>query len=145
MQIGIDAERSVDQKRIFIIENDGITGAILQFMLQEETECHDLATLEEAYEKADKWAKPHLVMLGEGIMRENGGAGLAKVLAERWPEARIVVIAEKADDPLIKDTMVKGGGAHGFLTKPLTVENVRRKVDLMLGRAKAEFVQLGDF
>ena len=144
MQIGVDVERSVDQKRIFVIENDGITGAILQFMLQEETECHDLASVEEAYEKAEKWAKPHVVMLGCGIIGEKG-VGIAKELAERWPEARIVVIAEKADDPMVKESMAKGGGAHAFLTKPLTVEAVRRKVDLMLGRAKAEFVQLGDF
>jgi CheY-like chemotaxis protein len=143
MQIGVDNDRRVENKRVFIIDNDGITGSILQFMLEDDNETHEFATAEEAYAASEKqvYQKTELSI---PQMKEKGVDHL-KEIAAKFPEAKIVVIAENGEDPIAKQCLAKGGGAHGVVIKPLTVEAVRRKVDMLLGRLKAEFVQLGDF
>ncbi|WP_036256492.1 response regulator [Methylocapsa acidiphila] len=151
MQIGVDNDRRVENKRVFIIDNDGITGSILQFMLEDDNETHEFATVEEAYEASEKvvYGKteksiPHLLLVGLNIL-EAKGLDILKEISEKFPQAKVIVVAENAEAPLAKQALAKGGGAHGLLTKPLTVEVVRRKVDMLLGRLKSEFVQLGDF
>jgi DNA-binding NarL/FixJ family response regulator len=151
MQIGVDNNSRVENKRVFIIANDGITGTVLQFMLEDHNETHAFETAEEAYAGAEKtiYGKteklvPHLLIVGVGVLQEKGLPILQEIQAH-FPNAKIVVAAETNDDPLAKQAIGKGGGAHGALVKPYTVETVRRKVDMMLGRLKAEFVQLDDF
>ncbi|MGO9135716.1 MAG: response regulator [Methylovirgula sp.] len=151
MQIGVDNNSRVETKRVFIISNDGITGTVLKFMLEDHNETHEFETVEEAYAGAEKtiYGKteklvPHLLIVAMGVVQEKG-LGILKEIQEKFPSAKIVVAAETNDDPLAKQALAKGGGAHGALVKPYTVENVRRKVDMLLGRLKAEFVQLGDF
>jgi len=151
MQIGVDNERRVENKRVFIIDNDGMTGSILQFMLEDDNETHEFATVEEAFDASEKviYGKteksiPQLLIVGVNIL-EAKGIGVLKDIGARFPEAKIVIVADNGEVPLAKEALAKGGGAHGILTKPLTVEAVRRKVDMLLGRLKSEFVQLGDF
>jgi DNA-binding NarL/FixJ family response regulator len=151
MQIGVDNDRRVENKRVFIIDNDGITGSILQFMLEDDNETHEFATAEEAYAASEKQVYqkteksiPQMVIVGTNVLQEKGVEHL-KEIAAKFPDAKIVVVAENPDDKIGKQCLAKGGGAHGALIKPLTVEVVRRKVDMLLGRLKAEFVQLGDF
>jgi DNA-binding NtrC family response regulator len=151
MQIGVDNDSRVENKRVFIIDNDGITGSILQFMLEDHNETHEFANVEDAYAASEKvvYGKaepsiPHLLIIGLNILEEKG-QDILKEIGGKFPQAKIVVVADNADVPLAKAAMAKGGGAHGLLTKPLTVEAVRRKVDMLLGRLKSEFVQLGDF
>jgi CheY-like chemotaxis protein len=151
MQIGVDNERRVQNKRVFIIDNDGVTGSILQFMLEDDNETHEFASVDEAFAGAEKQnfgrsesVYPHLVIVGVNIIEEKG-ADVLNVIAAKFGDIKIVVVADNAENPLAKAALVKGGGAHGLLTKPLTVEVVRRKVDMLLGRLKSEFVQLGDF
>lgn len=151
MQIGVDNERRVENKRVFVIDNDGMTGSILQFMLEDDNETHEFATFAEAVEASEKviYGKaeksiPHLLIVGVNVL-EAHGIGVLKEIAAKFPAAKIVIVAENAEVPLAKEALAKGGGAHGVLTKPLTVEVVRRKVDMLLGRLKSEFVQLGDF
>ena len=53
MQIGVETSKAVDQRRVFVIDDDEITRAALQFMLHDEIETHELASPEEvAYLKA---------------------------------------------------------------------------------------------
>jgi len=151
MQIGVDNDRRVENKRVFIIDNDGITGSILQFMLEDDNETHEFANTEDAFAASEKTVYqktelsiPQMVIVGTNILAERGADHL-KEIAAKFPEAKIVVIADNNDDPIAKQCMAKGGGAHGALIKPLTVEAVRRKVDMLLGRLKAEFVQMTDF
>jgi DNA-binding NarL/FixJ family response regulator len=151
MQIGVDNERRVENKRVFVIDNDGMTGSILQFMLEDDNETHEFATVAEAFDASEKviYGKteksiPQLLIVGVNILEEKG-IGVLKEIAEKFPQAKIIVVADNAEAPLAKEALAKGGGAHGILTKPLTVEVVRRKVDMLLGRLKSEFVQLGDF
>jgi response regulator of citrate/malate metabolism len=152
MQIGVDNDRRVENKRVFIIDNDGMTGSILQFMLEDDNEAHEFANAEDAYAASEKQvyqktelALPQMVIVSTNYLKERGGNAHLLEIAAKFPEAKIVVIAENPDDAIGKASIARGGGAHGAIIKPLTVEVVRRKVDMLLGRLKAEFVQLGNF
>lgn len=138
MQIGVETSRAVENKRVFVVDSDEIDRAVLQFMLHDENETHELATLAAAFDKAREW-KPDVVLLGLGIVQENG-TGLFGEIASRAPGAKIVVVTETASDPLAQ-TCLKSG-AHALMAKPFTVESVRGKVDLMLGRGVTDFIPL---
>jgi DNA-binding NtrC family response regulator len=138
MQVGVDASMMVDNKRVFVVERDEITRAVLQFILHDENETHELASLEDAYAKGAEW-RPDLVVLGQDFLRTDG-PGVVVEVARRLNGARILVVAESATDALALDC-VKAGAA-GALIKPLTVESVRHKVDIALGRKAAAFVPL---
>ena len=71
MQIGVETSRAVENKRVFVIDSDEIDRAVLQFMLHDENETHELASLVAAFAKARDW-KPDLVLVGLGIVRESG-------------------------------------------------------------------------
>ena len=58
MQIGVETSKAVDQRRVFVVDEDEITRAALQFMLQDEIETHELASPVEAFEKGTGWLKP---------------------------------------------------------------------------------------
>jgi CheY-like chemotaxis protein len=138
MQIGVDSSRAVENKRIFVVESDEINRAVLQFMLHDENETHELASLDEAFVKAREW-KPDLVLLGLGIVRESGTSVLEEI-ASRIPKTRILIVAEIAGDALAQACMKLG--AHGLVSKPFTVESVRGRVDVMLGRGRGGFIPL---
>ncbi|HEY8337406.1 MAG TPA: response regulator [Tardiphaga sp.] len=140
MQIGVETSKAVDQRRVFVIDDDEITRAALQFMLHDEIETHELLNPEEAYEKGVDWLKPHVVLLGVSFLKQRGAALVPEIVA-RFPGVRILITCEKADEA----TAVEGlkAGAHGALVKPLTLEAVRKKVDTILGRGgAAPLVQL---
>ncbi len=116
MQIGVDNDRRVENKRVFIIDNDGITGSILQFMLEDDNETHEFATAEEAfaasekqvYQKTEK-SIPQMVIVGTNVLQEKGVDHL-KEIAAKFPDAKIVVVAENLDDKIGKQCLAKGGG-----------------------------------
>lgn len=141
MQIGVETSKAVDQRRVFVIDDDEVTRAALQFMLHDEIETHELTTPEEAYEKGTDWLKPDVVLLGVSFLKQRG-VGLIAELVEKFGQVRILIITDKSDEA----TALEGlkAGAHGALVKPLTLESVRKKVDTILGRGgAAELVQLG--
>ncbi len=141
MQIGVETSKAVDQRRVFVVDQDEVTRAALQFMLHDEIETHELATLEEAYEKGTDWLKPDVVLLGVDFLKEKG-MELVDELKGKFPGVRILIVCDKSGEA----TAVNGikAGAHGALVKPLTIESVRRKVDTILGRGgAAPLVQLG--
>ena len=49
MQIGVETAKAVDQRRVFVIDEDEIIRAALQFMLHDEIETHELGSLDDAY------------------------------------------------------------------------------------------------
>lgn len=130
MQIGVDSARAVENKRIFVLESDEITRAALQFMLHDENETHEIPTVAEAYQKAADW-KPDIILLGLALVQEHG-VGLVGELREKIPGVKILVIAPAATDPTARSCV--DAGAQGVLAKPFTIESVRRKVDIVLGR-----------
>lgn len=138
MQIGVETSRAVENKRVFVVDDDDITRAVAQFMLQDDNETHDLASLADAYVKAER-GRPDLLLLGLSIV-EAGGPELLRSIAGRWPDTRILLIAEAAQDGVAIGYLK--AGAHGVLAKPFTVESIRRKVDIQLGRIVPSLIQL---
>jgi CheY-like chemotaxis protein len=130
MQIGVETSTAVDNKRIFVVDENEIMRAAVQFMLHDENETHEAPSLEWAYDKARDWP-PDLIILAEALVRERG-TGLLKEIAERLPDTKILVIVDSATDGFGKQCLADG--ADGVLIKPLTIEFVRRKVDVLLGR-----------
>jgi DNA-binding response OmpR family regulator len=138
MQIGVESSRAVENKRIFVVDSDEITRSALQFMLHDENETHELASLEHAYAKAIDW-KPDLLLLGVGVVEEKGIDVLSDIAA-KLPAAKIMLVAGAADDALARRCLKSG--AHDILPKPLTIESVRYKVDVLLGRRKLPMLSL---
>lgn len=133
MQIGVESAKAVDNKRLFVVANDEITRMALQFMLHDENETHDLPTLEAAFDKSVEW-KPDMLLLGIDVVAERGVDELA-LIRSRLADTKILLVAETRDDPLL--AACQGAGIDGLLVKPLTVEEVRRRVDGLLGRKRA--------
>jgi DNA-binding response OmpR family regulator len=143
MQIGVETSKAVDQRRVFVVDDDEVTRAALQFMLHDEIETHELASPEEAYEKVgtDDWLKPHVVLLGVSFLKTRG-VGLVKEMVAKFPGVRILIVTEKSEEATAVDGLKNG--AHGALVKPLTLEAVRKKVDTILGRSGGDqIIQLG--
>ena len=141
MQIGVETSKAVDQRRVFVVDDDEITRAALQFMLHDEIETHELASPEEAYAKGVDWLKPHVLLLGVSFLK-NRGVELIRELAARFPGARVLIVCDRSDEAIAIEGMK--AGAHGTIIKPLTLESVRKKVDTILGRGGAvPLVQLG--
>lgn len=141
MQIGVETSKAVDQRRVFVVDDDEITRAALQFMLHDEIETHELASPEAAYDKGVDWLKPHLLLLGVSFLKQRG-LGLLGELTAKFPGVRLLLVCEKSDEALAVEGMK--AGAHGTLVKPLTLEAVRKKVDTVLGRGGgAPIIQLG--
>ena len=140
MQIGVETSKAVDQRRVFVVDDDEITRAALQFMLHDEIETHELASLEEAFAKGVGWLTPHVVILGVSFLKSRGLDLIAELKA-RFPDARILVVCDKSDEATAVQAMT--AGAHGTLVKPLALEAVRKKVDTILGRGGAPLIQLG--
>lgn len=133
MQIGVETSKAVDNKRLFVVANDDITRMALQFMLHDENETHDIPTLEAAFDKSVDW-KPDLLLLGIDVVAERG-MDVLPLVRSRMADTKILLVAETRDDPLV--AACQGAGIDGLLIKPLKVEDVRRKVDGLLGRKRA--------
>ena len=141
MQIGVETAKAVDQRRVFVIDEDDITRTALQFMLHDEIETHELATLEDAYDKGVGWLAPSVVLLGVSFLKARGPQLIGE-LAARFEGVRILIVCEKADEAVAVEGLK--AGAHGALVKPLNLEAVRKKVDTVLGRSGgATLIQLG--
>ena len=141
MQIGVETTKAVDQRRVFVVDDDEITRAALQFMLHDEIETHELPDMASAYAKGTDWLLPDLLIVGIGIIKSEGLGVLADIAA-RYPQARVLIATGKEDEALALQAL--RGGAHGALIKPLRIEAVRSKVDTILGRAGGmALVQLG--
>jgi DNA-binding NtrC family response regulator len=140
MQIGVETSKAVDQRRVFVVDEDEITRSVLQFMLHDEIETHELASPEEAYEKGQGWLSPHVVLLGVSLIQKSG-VDLVGQMIEKFPGVRILIVCDKSEEALAVEAMK--AGAHGAMVKPLTLEAVRKKVDTILGRGgAAPLVQL---
>jgi DNA-binding NtrC family response regulator len=138
MQIGVETARAVENKRIFVVDDDEIIRAALQFMLHDEYETHEVGGLTEAFAKSETM-KPDLVILSENVVR---GAGLPvlKEITARIPGAKTLVVVDSLQNGFGKEA--QAAGAHGYFVKPLTVEFVRQKVDVLLGRRQGVAIPL---
>jgi DNA-binding NtrC family response regulator len=131
VQIGVDAQRAVENRRIFVIDEDEIDRAALQFMLADENETHEFAAVEAAKAKGHAWP-PDLVLLGASLLAR-GRAPLVQGLRSEWTGVKVIAVCETADIASI--AAAKACGADDALPRPFKLEYVRRKVDRLLGRA----------
>lgn len=130
MQIGVDSAKAVDHRRVFVVDRDEITRTALQFMLHDEVETHELQSLDAAYAKATGW-KPDVLLLGIAVVREQG-IGVLKEIRSKITDLKIILVVDSSQDPLVRECLQNG--ADSILTKPLTIEKTRQKVDMALGR-----------
>ncbi len=130
MQIGVDSSRAVENKRLFVVDDDEITRAALQFMLHDDNEAHELPDVATALAKSAHM-KPDAVLLGIGLVRRDGIAVLA-LLKNRIPGVKLLLVADTDTETLV--TECRQHGADAVLVKPITVEATRKQVDRLLGR-----------
>lgn len=130
MQIGVDSQRAVESKRVFVIDNDEVSSIALQFMLADDNETHVLSGVAAAIDKGRDWP-PNLILLGAGVIRLEG-AGVTAQLKSQLAGVKILVVCDATDEPAIKEALAQG--ADGTLTRPLKIETVRREADAQLGR-----------
>jgi len=133
MQIGVEAQRAVENRRVFVIDEDEINRAALQFMLADDNETHELASVGEALRKG-QILPPDLVVVGVSVLAK-GGAPLLAQLRGAWSRARLLAMCETSDIACI--AAARQAGADDTLARPLKLETVRRKVDRLLGRPVA--------
>jgi CheY-like chemotaxis protein len=134
MQIGVELSRALENRRIFIVMEDEILRAALQFMLHDDNEAHEIRDPEEACARA-KSTSVDLVLLDMAFLWSRGVDLLAN-LQRDIPGAKFLLVAESANDPDAHACL--SAGAVGIVGKPLTVFNVRRVVDIALGRTPAK-------
>ena len=130
MQIGVDSARAVENKRVFVIDSDDVTGMALQFMLADEMETHVFADTEAALATAPR-AMPDLVLLGAALLAHAAGHPVSQI-KHAMPNARVLVVCLDAEDACVRQALAQG--ADGTLLRPLKIEAVRRQVDAQLGR-----------
>lgn len=130
MQIGVDSQRAVENKRVFVVDDDDVVGTALQFMLADEMETHVFADLGSALTVAAA-TPPDLVLLGAGLLAGDAVTRLRAAL----PQVRMLIVGSDADNDAVRQALA--AGAQSTLLRPLKVENVRRKVDAQLGRRAA--------
>ncbi len=127
MQIGVESARSVENRRIFVVDEDEINRAALQFMLHDENETHEFSGIDAALEKSANW-KPDLLILGIGMVE----AGLLQKLKERIDDLSIMIVTDAEN--LSAAVACLKSGADAIVAKPLFVEIVRGKVDALFER-----------
>lgn len=130
MQIGVDSARAVENKRVFVIDSDDVTGMALQFMLADEMETHVFADTEAALATAAR-AMPDLVLLGAALLEHAAGHPVTQI-KRALPHVRVLVVCLDAEDAYVRQALAQG--ADGTLARPLKLESVRRQVDAQLGR-----------
>ena len=130
MQIGVDSQRAVENRRIFIVDQDEVNSMGLQFILADEYETHILAGPDAAISKAQHWP-PDLVLLGTSHIAQDATATISRLRAQ-LPQAKILLVCANADQPGVNEALA--AGANGLLTAPPTIEGARRRVNTALGR-----------
>jgi DNA-binding NarL/FixJ family response regulator len=130
MQIGVEMSKALENKRVFIVDDNEIIRAALQFMLHDEFEAHEVASADAAFEKA-KTQPPDLVIVSDTLAQAQDD-GFFRRIRQEMPAAKILVVVDAAASAYGKECVARG--AHGFMAKPLKIQFVRQKVDAMLGR-----------
>jgi len=128
MQIGVDCDKAVDNRRVYVVDTDEVSRAAVGFMLADECETHEFADLDLAFERAQSFT-PDLVILGPGVIAAAGPEVFGRI---NLLGARAVVLAESGARDYANACL--SAGARGVIYKPLDIATVRAKVDAFLGR-----------
>lgn len=137
MQIGVDSQRAVENKRVFVIDSDDISSMALQFMLADECETHVLPSVEAALDKGRAWP-PQLILLGAGIVSAEGADAVTRFKAQ-LNDVNVMIVCDSPADPAVVQALALG--ASSTLQRPLRLETVRHQVDAQLGRRTAQHLR----
>ena len=124
-----DARPVVRTHCVFVIEEDEVTRAALQFMLPGGNETYEMADIASVL-PLGRQRPPDLILVGESVIVRNTRALLHQLRAV-WPDLKCLVICESGDDEC--QAAARAVGADDTLTRPFKPEVVRRKVDGLLG------------
>ena len=130
MQIGVDTQRAVENKRVYVVDSNDVSAMALQFMLADEMECNVYEDVQTALDWAEN-RPPQLILLGEALLQSDGVDIVGKFKAA-IADVRLLVVCANAEAEHVKAAIA--AGAASAIVKPLTVETVRRKVDAQIGR-----------
>jgi len=132
MQIGVDSQRAVENRRIFIVAGDEITRAAVQFMLHDEYEAHEFGSFEDALRKAAE-GPPDLLILDAQVLAADGSAVVDRA-RQAIPAAALLVVGGE-----LQAGQAAGGSASGIgvIPLPLRVESVREAVTTALATGAA--------
>jgi len=134
MQIGVQAQQAVANRRIFVVDEDEINRAALQFMLADEYETHEFGSVAAAMARGAQ-CPPDLALLGCSLVSREGAA-LIEGLRGLWSGVKLLAVCETPDIACV--AAAKATGADDALAQPFRLETVRRKVErLLLGATGA--------
>ncbi|MGQ0680905.1 response regulator [Bradyrhizobium sp.] len=139
MRARFESRHQADTGCIFVVESDEVVRSALQFILRGHRETHGFKSLDQALLKGAELT-PEIVMLGIGFLQSDGERMLAEI-ARRLPGAKILMVANSANDPLARNSLK--WGAHDVLGKPIAFDSVHCKVDALLGRRGNSSALLG--
>ena len=129
MQIGVDTQRAVENKRALIVDNDDIGATALQFMLADELEVNVIGSGAEAAARLQ--AGPvDVVLLGAGVLEAEGGAVVTRLLAAQ-PGVPLIAYGPAGDAGVAPALQL---GARSAITRPFKLEAVRQRVNAQIGR-----------
>jgi DNA-binding NarL/FixJ family response regulator len=126
MRARFEPPHATEALRIFVVESDEVVRSALRFILEDRGEARGFASLDQAVAED---LTPDIVLLGISFVQDGEG-GLTRIL-RHWPGAKILIVANSVNDRLARSSLK--WGAHGVLGKPITHDNVRQKVDTVLG------------
>ncbi len=121
MQIGVDCNLAVNNRRIFVIAQDEIARMALQFMLYDEYETHEFCSLDAAEAKARDWP-PDLLIVGEDLLTPDEKQG---AIERQFPQTRLLVLANSQRDTRVYSEAFP---ANAQIHQPLRLEAVRAAV-----------------
>lgn len=139
MRIHPEPFRPVENRRIFVVEDDEVIRSAFQFILDDHNETHAFRNIDLAFAKAAN-VRPDIILLGIGFLQSDGERILAEI-ERRLPDAKILIVANSLRDPLALKILKEG--AHGVLGKPITFDSVHSKVNALLEESRQSLILLG--
>ena len=115
--------------RVLVVDDERkLRRAFVLFLREDNHETESAASLDEAIaaiEQGDKEDKPYDVVVTDALP-EQGGVSRMRTVGERWPEIELILATdERALEGAISAVR---GGAHSYLSKPVTANKLRRAV-----------------
>ena len=129
MQIGVDTQRAVENKRALIIDGDDISAMALQFMLADELEVNVVASTREAVDRSSGVVLD-VILLGASVIEAEGAEAMS-TLQHVWPGVPVIAYGPAGDAGVAQALTL---GARSAILRPFTVEAVRQRVNAQIGR-----------
>ena len=125
MRKATEVQRAIKSRRVFVLDGDEINRTVLQFMLEGDNETYQFTSVGSALKRGLR-LRPDVVLISALLVAHEGRELLHK-LRVTWPDVKLVVICEAADEEC--EAAALAAGADDCLARPFMLEPVRRKVE----------------